>query len=134
MSRLGVLAEGEELWSNPLCVVFQRLRITYDLLNLWETADSPRYGRHAAARPARPVFDPDLEQGGVAADDADRGMLVAQPETPAPLSRLAVRRHDPKWEPGAVVPLAGICAGAASNRRPYRDAAFSMDYVPHKAQ
>jgi hypothetical protein len=57
------------------------------------------------------VFDPDLQQGGVAADDADRGMLAAQPETPAPLSRLAVRRHDPRWEPGAVLPLAGICAG-----------------------
>ena len=25
--------------------------------------------------------------------------------------RLAVRRHDPRWQPGAVVPLAGICAG-----------------------
>jgi hypothetical protein len=34
-----------------------------------------------------------------------------QPEVAAPLSRLAVRRHDPRWEPGAVVPLAGICAG-----------------------
>jgi hypothetical protein len=44
-------------------------------------------------------------------DDADRGALVAQPETPASLSRLAVRRHDPRQEPGAVVPLAGICAG-----------------------
>ena len=40
-----------------------------------------------------------------------RGALVAQPETPAPLSRLAVRRHDLRQEPGAVVPLAGICAG-----------------------
>jgi hypothetical protein len=58
------LAEGEELWSNLLCVTFQRLRITYHLVNLWKTADSPRYGRHAAARPARWGFDPDLEQGG----------------------------------------------------------------------
>jgi hypothetical protein len=39
--------------------------------------------------------------------------LVAQPETPASLSRLAVRRHDPRQEPGAVVPLAGICAGGS---------------------
>ena len=45
----------------------------------------------------------------------------AQPETPASLSRLAVRHHDPRQEPGAVVPHAGICAGGASNRRPYRD-------------
>jgi hypothetical protein len=28
MSRLGVLAEGQELWSNPLCVRFQRLSMT----------------------------------------------------------------------------------------------------------
>ena len=26
------------------------------------------------------VFDPDLEQGGVAADEADRGMLAARPK------------------------------------------------------
>jgi hypothetical protein len=38
--------------------------------------------------PARPVFDPDLEQGGVAADDADRGMLVA---------RLKLRHPCPDW-------------------------------------
>jgi hypothetical protein len=53
-------------------------------------------------------------------DDADRGALVAEPETRAPLFRLAIRRPDPRWEPGAVVPLAGICAGSASNRRPQR--------------
>ena len=47
----------------------------------------------------------------MAEDDADRGALGAQPETPASLSRLAVRRHDPRQEPGAVGPLAGICAG-----------------------
>jgi hypothetical protein len=48
----------------------------------------------------------------VTADD-ETMRIVAQPETPAPLSRLAVRRHDPRHrqEPGAVVPLAGICAG-----------------------
>jgi hypothetical protein len=33
----------------------------------------------------------------VAEDDADRRALAAQPETPAPLSRLAVRRQDPRW-------------------------------------
>jgi hypothetical protein len=37
--------------------------------------------------------------------------LAAQSGAAAYLSRLAVRRHDPRWEPGAVVPLAGICAG-----------------------
>jgi hypothetical protein len=47
----------------------------------------------------------------VAEDDADCGALAAQPEAAAPLSRLAVRCHDPRWEPGAVVPLAGICTG-----------------------
>jgi hypothetical protein len=41
-----------------------------------------------AAQPAAPADVPE--------DDADRGALVAEPETPAPLSRLAVRRHDPK--------------------------------------
>jgi hypothetical protein len=68
----------------------------------------------------------------VVEDDADRGALGAQPETPAPVSRLAVRRHGPRWEPGALAAHAGICAGAASNRRPYRDALFSMTYEPHK--
>ena len=33
LSPKGVLAEGEELSSNPLCVRFQRLRITYTLAN-----------------------------------------------------------------------------------------------------
>jgi RNA-directed DNA polymerase len=28
-----------------------------------------------------------------------------------PLPRRAVQHHDPRWEPSAVVPLAGICAG-----------------------
>jgi RNA-directed DNA polymerase len=39
------------------------------------------------------------------------GALAAQPEATAPLSRLAVRRHDPRWEPGALAAHAGICAG-----------------------
>src|SRR5207249_9436243 len=30
-------------------------------------------------------------------------------------------RHDPRQEPGAVVPHAGICAGGLGNRHPYRD-------------
>jgi hypothetical protein len=67
----------------------------------------------------------------VAQDDADRGALAAQPEATAPLSRLAVRRHDPRWEPGALAAHAGICAGAASDRRRYSDAAISMTYIIH---
>jgi hypothetical protein len=63
-------------------------------------------------------------QAHVAEDDADRGALAAQPKTPALLSRLAVRRHDPGWEHGALAAHAGICVGVASNRRPYRDVPF----------
>ena len=33
----------------------------------------------------------------------------------------ASRRNDPRQEPGAVVPPARICAGAARKGRPYRD-------------
>jgi hypothetical protein len=44
----------------------------------------------------------------VAEDDADRGALAAQPEVAAPLSRVAVRRHDPRWEPGALAAHTGI--------------------------
>jgi hypothetical protein len=36
-------------------------------------------------------------QADVAEDDADRGALAAQSQATAPLSRLAVRRHDPRW-------------------------------------
>jgi hypothetical protein len=36
--------------------------------------------------------------------------LAAQPEIRHPYPA-GVRRHDPRQEPGAVVPLAGICAG-----------------------
>jgi hypothetical protein len=94
--------------------------LTHVLVRPWL---SPR----ALPLPALPAAAKPAAQADVAEDDAARGALAAHPETPAPpLSRLAVRRHDPRWEPGAVVPLAGICAGAASNRRPYRDAAFSM--------
>jgi hypothetical protein len=57
----------------------------------------------AAAQPAAPA--------DVAEDDADRGALAAQPEVAAPLSRLAVRRHDLRWEPSALAAHARICAG-----------------------
>ena len=64
---------------------------------------SPLAALPPAAQPAA--------QADVAEDDADRGALAAQPEAAAPLSRLAVRRHDPRWEPGALAAHAGICAG-----------------------
>jgi hypothetical protein len=38
---------------------------------------------------------------------------------------LAKRRPSLRQEPSAVIPLAGICAGAAGNRRPCRDERFS---------
>lgn len=38
---------------------------------------------------------------------------------PRPNVRFAVKR--PRWEPGAGMPLAGICAGAGGDARPYRD-------------
>jgi hypothetical protein len=35
-------------------------------------------------------------------------------------SLLAVRRHDPRCEPGALAAHAGICAGAGEHTFPYR--------------
>jgi hypothetical protein len=70
------------------------------------------------AQPAAPFDVPE--------DETDRGSLIVQLEPPAPLSRLALRPHDPRWEPGALAAHAGICAGAASSRRPYRDFDMSM--------
>ena len=69
------------------------------------------YYHVARALAALPSATQPAAQADVAEDDADRGALVAQPEAPAPLSRLAVRRHDPRWEPGALAAHAGICAG-----------------------
>jgi hypothetical protein len=39
----------------------------------------------------------------------------------ASLSRRALRRQNPRQEPSAVIPHAGICAGAARKGGPYRD-------------
>jgi hypothetical protein len=36
---------------------------------------------------------------------------LPSPKAAAPLSRLAVRGHDPRWELGALAAHAGICAG-----------------------
>jgi hypothetical protein len=58
-------------------------------------------------------------------------MRIAQRWLPSPKhgtpSRLAVQRHEPRWEPGALAAHAGICAGMASNRRPYRDFLYFKD-------
>jgi hypothetical protein len=51
LSPEGVLAEGEELSSNPLCVRFQRLRITHILMDRWRMIDSPKVRR--VGRPAK---------------------------------------------------------------------------------
>ena len=80
-----------------------------------------------APKPAAPA--------DVAADDADRGALAAQPETTASLSRLAVRRHDPRWEPGALAAHAGICAGGGEQspslprRRVFNDLQTTQNVV-----
>ena len=66
-------------------------------------------------------------QADVAEDDAARGALAAQPETAAPLSRLAVRRHDLRWEPGALVAHAGICAGGGEQSPSLPRLAFFND-------
>jgi hypothetical protein len=58
----------------------------------------------------------------------DRGSLVAQPETPAPLSRGALRRHDPRWELGALLADAGISAGGGEQSPSYRDSTCSIGY------
>ena len=65
----------------------------------------------ALAPATLPAATQPAAQADVAEDDADRGALAAQSEVAAPLSRLAVRRHDPRWEPGALAAHAGICAG-----------------------
>jgi hypothetical protein len=49
-----------------------------------------------------------------------RAMAAAPPIVhPYPAQRLA--RHDPRQEPGVLVPHAGLCAGGLGNRHPYRD-------------
>jgi hypothetical protein len=51
MSPMARLAEREELWSNILYVIFQRLSVTFYLMDQWRMADSPRYPGGAGARP-----------------------------------------------------------------------------------
>jgi hypothetical protein len=49
----------------------------------------------ALARATLPAATQPTAPADVAEDDADRGALAAR--VAAPLSRLAVRRHDPRW-------------------------------------
>jgi hypothetical protein len=47
-------------------------------------------------------------------------MATTRPD-PASLAERALRRPNPRQEPSAVIPIAGICAGAAGNSGPYRN-------------
>ena len=64
----------------------------------------------------QPAHPPHLE-----ADVPPRRPLAATRPHPASLPTRALRRPHPRQEPSAVVPHAGICAGAARKGGPYRD-------------
>jgi hypothetical protein len=49
----------------------------------------------------------------VAADICTGRAMAPQTPYPASVSCATLARHDPRQEPGAVVPYAGICAGGA---------------------
>jgi RNA-directed DNA polymerase len=51
------------------------------------------------------------EPDHLGADEATGGPLASSTANLASVARTAVLRHDPRQEPGAVVPHAGICAG-----------------------
>jgi hypothetical protein len=82
-----MLAEGEELWSNPLCVRFQRLSITYHQMNCRRIADSPRYPGGAGCAACKAVFDPDLEQGG------NTNIVVRRDPATGDMTRVVVHRR-----------------------------------------
>ena len=78
----------------------------------WQSAHGmPRY-HHALlvsdAAPAQSAPPDDM-----AAHVCTRRAMAAQTPYPASVSRATLVRHDPRQEPGAVVPHAGICAGGA---------------------
>src|SRR5512147_1375444 len=59
--------------------------------------------------PRAPATGPGQPTDLAADETTDRPLAAARaPSASAP--RRAVQRHDPRQEPGAVVPLAGICA------------------------
>jgi hypothetical protein len=98
MSRLAGLAEGSALAAN---ILFAGRADA--LRELTARMCSPTCWLPTAAKPAA--------SADVVEDDAARGALAAQPKTPAPSSRLAVRRPDARWEAGALAAHVGICAG-----------------------
>ena len=57
----------------------------------------------------------------MAAHVRPRRALAAQTPYPSSVSRATLVRHNPRQEPGAVVPHAGIVRGVPGNRHPYRD-------------
>src|SRR5262245_18072706 len=67
--------------------------------------------------PPRLVSDASTAQSApshhLAADIRPRNPMAAAPPHPTSLSRATFARYDPRQEPGAVVPHAGICAGGA---------------------
>ena len=104
------------------------------------------FGRMAERKPAQVLVDPDQLHTYTFIGDFGRALAVLGerdealgevwhvPSAPTVTTRqfveliaeqagyrVGVRRHDARQEPGAVVPHAGIRAGAASNDRPYRD-------------
>jgi hypothetical protein len=87
LSRVVGLAEGEELSSNPLCVRFQRLSITYHRRNCRRIADSPRYPGGAGCAACKAVFDPDLEQGG------NTNIVVRRDPATGNMTRVVVHRR-----------------------------------------
>ena len=71
---------------------------------------------HGALDAPQPATSIDVDP-----NEDDRRPVLANPSHPASVAREAVPRHHPRWEPGALAAPAGICAGAASIGRPYRD-------------
>jgi hypothetical protein len=69
--------------------------------------------------PRAPAARPDQPADMGTDETPDRPMAPTRAHS-ASAPRRAVQRHDPRWKPGAVVPLAGL-RGAARNRGPYRD-------------
>jgi hypothetical protein len=88
-------------------------------------------GNSKATRAIPDPGDPALAPGATAPQPADPPELgtpgpprrpVATPGLDhASMAEHAVRRSYPRQEPSAVIPLAGICAGAARKGGPYRD-------------
>jgi hypothetical protein len=94
MSRLGVLAEGEELSSNPLRRVFKDLRTTPILVDVdWRILKLLQ----AHARIAWPLFEPELGTGTATTSIVVRGALAA--------GGLMNRRYSPDHASSLVRPL-----------------------------